>query len=87
MVRRLAYTHEIHELILRTDLYNLERDFNSVNWNDYIEKDFVVRIKRFEKVNIDTTAIERKLGHLILSSNNAVYGASEKLMGLILRLI
>lgn len=81
LVRRLAYTHEIHELILRTDLHNLERDFSSVNWNDYIEKDFVVRIKRFEKVNIDTTAIERRLGHLILSSNDVVYGASGKTDG------
>jgi len=95
LVKRLAYTHEIHELILRTDLErlnleridlekinlertdlkkidlnNLETDFKSVNWGKYIENDFVVRIKRFEKVNIDTTAIERRLGHLILNSDN-----------------
>lgn len=78
LVRRLAYTHEIHELILRTDLNNLESGFNSVNWNDYIEEDFVVRIKRFEKVNIDTTDVERRLGHLILSSNNTASDTSGK---------
>ncbi|MEA4957398.1 hypothetical protein SDC9_08506 [bioreactor metagenome] len=71
LVRRLAYTHEIHELIFRTELNNLENVFQNVNWERYIEKDFVVRIKRFEKVDIDTTAIERRLGHLVLNSDNS----------------
>jgi len=71
--RRLAYTHEIHEIILRTDLSNLEKDFTDVNWDNYISDDFVVRIKRFDKVEIDTPAIERRLGHLILS-----YGIDEE---------
>lgn len=69
LVRRLAYTHEIHELILRTDLSKLEDEFKAINWNNYISDDFVVRIKRFDKVEIDTPAIERRLGHLILTYN------------------
>ncbi|RBQ24064.1 tRNA (guanine(10)-N2)-dimethyltransferase [Candidatus Methanobinarius endosymbioticus] len=78
---RLAYNHEIHELISRTDINNseenddivdisnLENEFKSIDWNSYISKDFVVRIKRYEKVDIDTSAIERRLGHLVLTSS------------------
>jgi len=71
LVRRLAYTHEIHELILRTDLSKLEDEFKAVDWDNYISDDFVVRIKRFDKVKIDTPAMERRLGHLILTYNSA----------------
>ncbi len=66
LVKRLAYTHEIHELILRSNLDNLEQEFSNVNWDNYIFNDFVVRIKRFDKVKMDTPVFERKLGHLIL---------------------
>ena len=67
LVKRLAYTHEIHELILRTNLSKLEDDFKNVNWKEYIVDDFVVRIKRFDKVEIKTPALERRLGHLLLT--------------------
>ena len=69
LVKRLAYTHEIHEFILRTNLSNLEDEFRNVHWDNYIVDDFVVRIKRFDKVEIDTPSIERRLGHLILTYN------------------
>ena len=75
LVRRLAYTHEIHELILRTNLSKLEDEFININWNNYILDDFVVRIKRFDKVEIDTPILERRLGHLILTYN--IEAASE----------
>lgn len=88
LTRRLAYTHEIHELILHTsinnseelisnnvpeeimDMDNLKNEFKAIDWNKYIFKDFVVRIKRYEKVEIDTSAIERRLGHFILTSDD-----------------
>ncbi|MBZ9571312.1 TIGR01177 family methyltransferase [Methanobrevibacter sp. TMH8] len=69
LVRRLAYTHEIHELILRTDSSHLEDQFKDIKWDNYISDDFVVRIKRFDKVEIDTPIMERQLGHLILNYN------------------
>ncbi|KZX16250.1 23S rRNA m(2) methyltransferase [Methanobrevibacter cuticularis] len=76
LVRRLAYTHEVDELILKTTIQDIEDDFKSIEWNDYISNDFAVRLKRFDKVNIDTTAIERRLGHLILLSNERDSNAS-----------
>jgi len=69
LIRRLAYTHEIHELILKTDLSNLEDEFKTVNWSKYIFDDFVCRIKRFDNIEIDTPTLEGKLGHLILTHN------------------
>ena len=70
LVKRLAYTHEIHELILNTSLNNLEDDFNNIKWNDYISGTYAVRVKRFNNPEIDTLAIERRLGHLIKSQNS-----------------
>ena len=82
LVNRLAYTHEIHELVLRTNLSKLENEFKTVNWDNYIFSDFVVRIKRFDKVEIDTPALERRLGHLVLTynideDNNGKYNIDE----------
>jgi len=81
LVRRLAYTHEIHELILRTDLPKLEDEFKAVDWDNYIADDFVVRIKRFDKVEIDTPAMERRLGHLILTYNAVEDDIVENIVG------
>jgi tRNA (guanine10-N2)-dimethyltransferase len=78
LVKRLAYTHEIHELILRTDISNIEEDLEAIEWNKYISKDFVVRIKKYEKVKLDTAALERRLGHLILLSSENVGDSSFK---------
>ena len=69
LVKRLAYTHEIDELILDTSLNNLENDFKNIDWNDYISKNYAVRVKRFN-TDIDTIATEKRLGHLIKSQTN-----------------
>ena len=69
LVKRLAYTHEIDEIILNTSLKNLEDDFKNVNWNDYISNSYVVRVKRFN-TDIDTLSTEKRLGHLIKSQNS-----------------
>ena len=66
-VRRLGYTHEVHELILKTDTGNLDRDVESVDWSEYIPKNFAVRVKRIRS-EIDTVGYERKLGTLILDN-------------------
>ncbi len=67
LTRRLGYTHEVHELILKTDTGNLDRDVESVDWSEYIPKNFAVRVKRIRS-EIDTVGYERKLGTLILDN-------------------
>jgi len=68
LVKRLAYTHEIDEIILNTSLDNFEEDFKNLNWDEYISNNFAVRIKRFNS-DIDTLSWEKRLGHLIISQN------------------
>jgi len=68
LVKRLAYTHEIDEIVLNTSLKNLEDDFKNIDWNGYISNNYAVRVKRFN-TNIDTIATEKRLGHLIKSQN------------------
>ena len=67
LTRRLGYTHEVHELIARSSLDNLEDDASAVDWSEYIDETFAVRVKRVHS-EIDTVAIERKLGGLILQN-------------------
>jgi tRNA (guanine10-N2)-dimethyltransferase len=86
LVKRLAYTHEIHEMIFRhnfedltkyfsfsdekIDKNNIISDFTAVDWNKYLFKNFAVRVKRFNKVGVDTILAERKLGAIIKASND-----------------
>ena len=66
LVKRLGYTHEVDEVILKSSIQTLEEDILSVDWDNYIEETFAVRVKRFDS-QIDTVASERKAGTLILS--------------------
>ena len=68
LTRRLGYTHEVHELILKTDVDNLEKDVLTVDWSAYIDESFAVRVKRIRS-EIDTVGYERKLGTLILDNS------------------
>lgn len=68
-VKRLAYTHEIHEIIKIFNLENLEENILKINWQKIINKNFAVRVKRF-KTNINTPSIEKKVGSLILKTIN-----------------
>ena len=67
LTKRLGYTHEIHEMIKRTDVEDFDKDISSINWSEYIDETFAVRVKRF-KSEIDTVATERKAGSLILEN-------------------
>ena len=67
LTRRLGYTHEIHELIKRSDADNFEEDVLSIDWSEYIDETFAVRVKRFH-AEIDTVATERRAGSLILEN-------------------
>ena len=67
--KRLGYTHEVHEVISKFPKDKLEENILSINWKDYINENFAVRVKRF-KSNLDTVGTERKVGSLILSTLN-----------------
>lgn len=67
LTKRLGYTHEIHEMIKKTDVDNFDMDVSSINWSEYIDETFAVRVKRFNS-DIDTVGTERKAGSLILGN-------------------
>ncbi|MBR3139482.1 MAG: TIGR01177 family methyltransferase [Methanobrevibacter sp.] len=67
LTKRLGYTHEIHEMIKRTDVEDFDKDISSINWSEYIDETFAVRVKRFNS-DIDTVGTERKAGSLILNN-------------------
>ena len=65
LTRRLGYTHEVHQIIKTSSIDKLEEDVLSIEWQDYVDENFAVRLKRFNS-DVDTVAIERKTGSLIL---------------------
>ncbi|WP_405293560.1 TIGR01177 family methyltransferase [Methanobrevibacter sp.] len=67
LIKRLGYTHEVHELILETSVDTLDNDVSQIDWSCYIDKTFAVRVKRIHS-QIDTVGYERKLGTLILEN-------------------
>ena len=71
LTRRLGYTHEVHELILRSHVDSLDSDVTTVDWSKYIDKDFAVRVKRIRS-EVDTVGYERKLGTLILDNCDGI---------------
>ena len=65
LTRRLGYTHEVHQILKTSDVTDFDEDILSINWQDYIDENFAVRVKRFNS-QIDTVAFERNAGSLIL---------------------
>ena len=71
LTRRLGYTHEVHEMIIRSDVDNLDEDVSSIDWSRYISESFAVRVKRFHS-QIDTVGTERNVGTLILNNCDGI---------------
>jgi tRNA (guanine10-N2)-dimethyltransferase len=71
LTKRLGYTHEVHELILKTDINKFDEDVLSVDWSNLIDESFAVRVKRIRS-EIDTVGYERKLGTLILDNSEEI---------------
>lgn len=71
LVRRLAYTHEVHHLISKISYENIENGVLSINWSLFIDENFAVRVKRIDS-DIDTVATERKIGSIILSNTDGI---------------
>lgn len=68
---RLGYTHEIHELIKKSNVNDFERDVSDIAWREYIDETFAVRVKRFHS-DIDTVGYERTSGSLILANCDGI---------------
>lgn len=64
--KRLAYTHEINQLIICTDLSNIKQTFSRINWEDILGPNFAVRVKKINYSEpIDCQDLERSLGKII----------------------
>ena len=70
-VRRLGYTHEVHQLISTVEYDCLEDEVVAIDWSEFIKENFAVRVKRFNSA-IDTVATERRVGHLILTNTDGI---------------
>ena len=71
LTKRLGYTHEVHEVITTSSVDTLTDDILCVDWSEYIDETFAVRVKRFHS-DIDTVGTERKVGSLILEKCNDI---------------
>ena len=71
LTRRLGYTHEVHEVIIKSSIERLNEDVSAIDWSNYIDETFAVRVKRFQS-DIDTVATERKMGSLILENCDGI---------------
>ncbi len=71
LTKRLGYTHEVHELIAKSNVDDLNEDVSKIEWCRYIDETFAVRVKRFH-TEIDTVATERKVGSLILDNCDGI---------------
>ncbi|WP_458453722.1 TIGR01177 family methyltransferase [Methanobrevibacter sp.] len=67
LTKRLGYTHEVHELIMKSNTQTLDSDVSEVDWSHYIDETFAVRVKRIHS-QVDTVGEERRLGTLILDN-------------------
>lgn len=71
LTKKLGYTHEVHQIIKKSTIDNLNKDIIGIDWNNYIKDTFAVRVKHF-KSEIDTVATERKVGSLVLDNANNI---------------
>ena len=71
LIRRLGYTHEVHEFIAKANIDNLDEVVSRIEWSDYIDETFAVRVKRI-RTELDTVDCERKIGTLILDNSNDI---------------
>ena len=71
LTRRLGYTHEVHQILKTSNVSDFDEVILSLDWQDYIDENFAVRVKRFNS-DIDTVAFERNAGALILEKCNNI---------------
>jgi len=64
ILSRLAYTHEICQVISTTTPRRLNR-IKSLPWEHLIKDNFAVRVKKIDKTSIDSPIIEKRVGAII----------------------
>lgn len=64
--KRIAYTHEICKLLFKTDTANLHKNVEEYSWENIIQEDYAVRVKRvgFDK-DFNSQAMEIEIGGII----------------------
>lgn len=66
--KRLSYTHELCNLLIKTDKSQLNSDIQKYPWNNILKKDYAVRVKRMDKSDkFDTSKVEWEIGGIIKS--------------------
>ncbi|MDR3063259.1 MAG: TIGR01177 family methyltransferase [Methanobrevibacter sp.] len=96
--KRLAYAHEINEIIFKKEFNNskelneylkikdnkdqknkqnkplndLYDEFKKIDLKSYLKESFAIRIKKYDKINLDTLKIEKKLGAIIKNNYPSV---------------
>jgi len=64
--KKLAYTHEICNLLFETSIPNLNDDIQKYPWKDIISQDYAVRVKRVGiEPDFNSQAMEIELGGII----------------------
>ena len=61
----LGYTHEILQTIKRTTPEELNNAVKDVDWSEYVNSSFKVRVKRMGNGDVDKDSIERYIGGYI----------------------
>lgn len=69
LVERLALTHQINNIILKSTIDDLDNDIRRINWNDIINETFAVRVKTYDS-DADVETYERHIGGLILDNSD-----------------
>lgn len=67
--KRIAYAHEVSELIMESSIELFEDDVEFFDWNSIIEDNFAVRVKKINST-IDTMYVEKRLGAIINNKTN-----------------
>ena len=63
LTRRLGYTHEVHELILKSSVDSLDEDVSQIDWSGYISESFAVRVKGYIP-KLTLSAMKENWAHL-----------------------
>jgi tRNA (guanine10-N2)-dimethyltransferase len=64
--KRLSHVHEVCRILLKTDMQGLISKIKEYPWNEFITKDYVVRVKKMNKEDkFSTTGLEREIGGII----------------------
>ncbi|MGV8143211.1 MAG: TIGR01177 family methyltransferase [Methanothermobacter sp.] len=62
---RLSLIHEAFQVLIRTDVDNLLTKVKQYSWDEIIDDEYAVRVKKKEKSNFNTLELEKSIGGII----------------------